>query len=97
MNRRLHSLPFAALRDMVSYKAAWNGIPSDDVDPEYTSQQCPRTECQHTSRSNRCDILSAVNGGASHKRRLAGLGDLRSNIPEGMLAVPRYRYPYPPS
>ena len=43
------------------------------------------------------DILSAVNGGASHKRRLAGLGDLRFNIPEGMLAVPRYRYPYPPS
>ncbi|MFA9428390.1 RNA-guided endonuclease TnpB family protein [Natronorubrum sp. A-ect3] len=53
MNRRLHSLPFAALRDMVSYKAAWNSIPSDDVDPEYTSQRCPCTECQHTSRSNR--------------------------------------------
>jgi len=53
MNRRLHSLPFAALRDMVSYKAAWMGIPSDDVDPEYTSQRCPRTECQHTERANR--------------------------------------------
>lgn len=53
MNRRLHSLPFAALREMVSYKAAWNGIPSDEVDPEYTSQRCPRTECQHTERANR--------------------------------------------
>ncbi|ADD07642.1 transposase, IS605 OrfB family (plasmid) [Natrialba magadii ATCC 43099] len=53
MNRRLHSLPFAALREMVSYKASWRGIPSDEVDPEYTSQRCPRTECQHTSRSNR--------------------------------------------
>lgn len=53
MNRRLHSLPFAALRDMVTYKAAWNGIPSDEVDPAYTSQRCPRTECLHTGRANR--------------------------------------------
>ena len=53
MNRRLHSLPFATLQEMVSYKAAWDGIPSDDVDPEYTSQRCPRTECQHTARANR--------------------------------------------
>lgn len=53
MNRRLHSLPFAALRDMVTYKAAWMGIPSDEVDPAYTSQRCPRTECLHTERGNR--------------------------------------------
>lgn len=53
MNRRLHSLPFAALRKMMTYKAAWNGIPSDDVDPEYTSQRCPRTECLHTTQANR--------------------------------------------
>ena len=53
MNRRLHSLPFTALQEMVSYKPAWNGIPSDEVDPEYTSQRCPRTECQHTERANR--------------------------------------------
>ncbi|QSG09363.1 transposase [Halapricum desulfuricans] len=53
MNRRLHSLPFAALQEMVSYKAAWSGIPTDKADPEYTSQRCPRTECQHTERANR--------------------------------------------
>jgi putative transposase len=53
MNRRLHSLPFAALQEMVSYKAAWEGVPSDEVDPEYTSQRCPKTECQHTERANR--------------------------------------------
>jgi transposase, IS605 OrfB family, central region len=51
MNRRLHSLPFAKLRDFISYKAAWCGIPSDGVDPEYTSQQCPL--CGHTERANR--------------------------------------------
>ena len=53
MNRRLHSLPFAKLREMVTYKAAWNGIPADDVNPEYTSQRCPKTDCQHTARANR--------------------------------------------
>jgi IS605 OrfB family transposase len=53
MNRRLHSLPFAALQNLVSYKAAWLGIPTDAVDPEYTSQRCPRTACQHTERANR--------------------------------------------
>jgi len=53
MNRRLHSLPFAALQTMVSYKAAWNGVASDKVNPEYTSQRCPRTECQHAERANR--------------------------------------------
>lgn len=53
MNRRLHSLPFNALQEMVSYKAAWEGIPSDNVDPEYTSQRCPRTDCRHTERANR--------------------------------------------
>lgn len=53
MNRRLHSLPFKAIQEMVSYKAAWEGIPSDNVDPEYTSQRCPRTDCLHTERANR--------------------------------------------
>lgn len=53
INRRLHSLPFAKLREMVSYKAAWMGFPSDAVDPEYTSQRCPRTACRHTERENR--------------------------------------------
>jgi len=53
MNRRLHSLPFAALREMVTYKAAWQGVPSDDVNPEYTSQRCPRTGCLHIERANR--------------------------------------------
>ncbi|MFT4963423.1 MAG: transposase [Halobacteriales archaeon] len=44
MNRRMHSLSFAALQKMVSYKTAWNEIPLGDVDPAYTSQLCQRTE-----------------------------------------------------
>ncbi|MDQ2049122.1 transposase [Natronolimnohabitans sp. A-GB9] len=53
MNRRLHSLPFNKLRNFISYKAAWNGIPSQIVDPEYTSQRCPCTDCLHKVRANR--------------------------------------------
>jgi len=40
MNRRLHSLPFHKLRSFVAYKAAFEEIPSDDIDPAYTSQTC---------------------------------------------------------
>ncbi len=53
MNRRLHCLPFAHLRKFITYKAAWCGIPTDDVDPAYTSQRCTRTSCEHTERANR--------------------------------------------
>ena len=52
MNRRLHSLPFQKIRSFVAYKAAFEGIPSDDIDPAYTSQTCSFTGCEHTSRSN---------------------------------------------
>jgi len=53
MNRRLHSLPFRKLREFITYKAAFRGIPSDEINPEYTSQECSLTECGHTTRSNR--------------------------------------------
>ena len=53
MNRRLHSLPFHKLRSFVAYKAAFEGIPSDDIDPAYTSQTCAFTGCEYTARSNR--------------------------------------------
>lgn len=40
-NRRLHSLPFSKIREMVSYKTARKSVSCDDVAPEYTSQRCP--------------------------------------------------------
>ena len=82
MNRRLHSLPFAALQNMVSYKPARDGIPSDEGDPEYTSQRCSRTECQHTERANRnkkrfncqqCDFQD-------HADRKAAVGGVRCAV-----------------
>ncbi len=51
MNRRLHHLPFRALQYYTSYKAAFDGVPTAWIDPEYTSQQCPM--CGHTERANR--------------------------------------------
>ncbi|MFC7072634.1 zinc ribbon domain-containing protein [Halovenus rubra] len=38
------------------HTTSWYGIPSDDVELKYTSQQCPL--CGHTKRANR------------HKKRL---------------------------
>jgi IS605 OrfB family transposase len=51
MNRRLHHLPFRALQYYTSYKAAFEGIPTGWINPEYTSQRCPM--CGHTERANR--------------------------------------------
>jgi putative transposase len=51
MNRRLHHLPFRALQYYTSYKAAFKGIPTAWINPEYTSQRCPM--CRHTERANR--------------------------------------------
>ena len=51
MNRRLQHLPFRALQFYTSYKAAFKGIPTDWIDPAYTSQRCPT--CGHTERANR--------------------------------------------
>ncbi|MFA9504892.1 RNA-guided endonuclease InsQ/TnpB family protein [Natrinema sp. H-ect1] len=53
MNRRLHSLPFRKLREFITYKAAFQGIPSEEINPEYTSQACSLTTCEHTTRANR--------------------------------------------
>ena len=53
MNRRLHSIPFRKVREFITYKAAFAGIPAIDVNPEYTSQSCALTNCGHTVRENR--------------------------------------------
>lgn len=51
MNRRLHHLPFNLIQSFVSYKAAFEGIPTAWINPEYTSQRCPM--CGHTEKANR--------------------------------------------
>jgi IS605 OrfB family transposase len=47
MNHRLHSLPFAKLRDFITYKAAWEEIPSDDVDPSTPASNAQFVVTQH--------------------------------------------------
>lgn len=53
MNQRIHRIPFGALQSYTTYKAAFSGIPTMRIDPEYTSQMCAITDCEHTTRSNR--------------------------------------------
>ena len=90
MNRRLHSLPFQKLRSFVAYKAAFEGIPSDDIDPAYTSQTCSCTGCEYTSKSNRRRKRFTCNacGRQDHADRNAavniakkGLRKLNRNVP----------------
>ena len=88
MNRRLHSLPFAQLQNFVSYKAAWSGIPSEKIDPEYTSQEC--VDCGHTTRSNRqgkrfqcvhCGFQDHADRKAALLISAKGLEKLNRNVP----------------
>ena len=49
--RRQHSWGFYQLKQFILYKAAVAGIPVVEIDPAYTSQECP--VCHHIARSNR--------------------------------------------
>lgn len=53
MNRRLHHLLFYSLQQYTSYKAGFQGIPIGKINPEYTSQACSLTNCEHTEKANR--------------------------------------------
>lgn len=88
MNKRLHSLPFALLQEFVSYKAAWSGIPTEKVNPEYTSQEC--ISCEFTDRSNRrgkrfkctsCGFQDHADRKAALSISARGLEELDRNVP----------------
>jgi putative transposase len=46
-----HSWAFFQLRQYITYKAAWAGVPVHAVDPRNTSRTCP--ECGYCSKDNR--------------------------------------------
>ena len=46
-----HSWAFFQLRQYITYKAAWAGVPVHPVDPRNTSRTCP--ECGYCSKDNR--------------------------------------------
>jgi IS605 OrfB family transposase len=48
---RHHSWAFYQLRQFVTYKAVWAGVPVEFVDARYTSRTCP--ECRHEEKANR--------------------------------------------
>ena len=49
--RRMHSWPFASLKEKIAYKAEERGCTVVAVDPRHTSQRC--SCCGHTARNNR--------------------------------------------
>ena len=63
MNRRLHRLPFRALQDQIEHKAAWNEIPTFEVDACSNSQTCSccgergtRRNGRFTCRNDECSL-----------------------------------------
>lgn len=52
--RALHLWPFGKLQDMIEYKALELGLPTNFIEPEYTSQSC--NECDHVDEDNRSEI-----------------------------------------
>jgi putative transposase len=89
MNLRLHHLPFRVIQFYTSYKAAFEGIPTAWIDPEYTSQRCPM--CTHTERGNRkrkrfkcrsCEHQDHADRNASVNIAMKGIKEhLRWNVP----------------
>jgi putative transposase len=49
--RRMHSWPFASLKEKIAYKAEERGCTVVAVDPQHTSQTC--SCCGHRARTNR--------------------------------------------
>jgi IS605 OrfB family transposase len=98
MNRRLHHLPFRALQSYTSYKAAFEGIPTAWIPPEYTSQRCPM--CGHTERANRnkkrfrcrqCSHQDHADRGASVNIAMNGVQDHQDwNVP-ALNSLPQVR------
>ncbi|WP_353633809.1 transposase [Halobacterium sp. NMX12-1] len=97
MNRRLHHLPFRALQHYTSYKAAFEGIPTAWINPEYTSQRCPM--CGHTERANRhkkrfkcrdCGHQDHSDRGASVNIAVKGSKKLDWNVP-ALNSLPQVR------
>lgn len=62
MNRRLHTLPFRQLQQLIEYKALWQGIPVAYVKAKDTSKTCHR--CEGVKRIEgevyRCSVCGMV-------------------------------------
>jgi len=63
---------FKRLQRMIEYKALWSGIPIVYIQPQYTSQVCPKClstnkrvksdyKCKHCGYENNADLVGAIN------------------------------------
>lgn len=69
--RRQHSWGFYQLKEFILYKAIIAGVPVVEIDPAYTSQECP--VCHHIARSNRPTRDSFVCGLCGHADHIAAM------------------------
>jgi len=94
MNRRLHSWNFAKLGKYIKYKAEWDGILVQKIDPEHTSQTCPvcgntekknkngrRFKCQDCGHQDHRDRNASLNIGLKGMKKLLGNVPSLKNFP----------------
>ena len=69
-----HSWAFFQLREYITYKAAWAGVPVRLVDPRNTSRTCSRCgHCEKANRKNQADFLCQRCGFAANADENAAL------------------------
>jgi len=90
MNRRLHTMPFRQLQQLIEYKALWQGIPVAYVNAKDTSRTCHR--CGNIKKTlngevYRCSVCGMVysrdlNASINIAKRLLGQEAKRKSKPK---------------
>jgi len=88
-NATFHSWAFRKLQEMIEYKCLEKGIPVVYVEPEYTSQRCPR--CGTIDRRNRRSqaLFRCISCGYQHNADYVASVNLRKLAFGGWAAVNR--------
>ncbi|WP_456487812.1 RNA-guided endonuclease InsQ/TnpB family protein [Candidatus Alkanophaga liquidiphilum] len=85
MNRRLHKIPYAMIQKFIEYKALWEGILVEKVDPRNTSHTCPVCGERGVRRKRlfmcSCGLQDHADRVASVNIAKRGLMYLKENVP----------------
>ncbi len=85
MNRRLHKIPYVMIQNYIEYKAMWDGILVEKVDPRDTSHRCPLCEGRGVRRKRlfkcKCGLQDHADRVASVNIAKRGYTYLRENVP----------------
>ncbi|RLG38354.1 MAG: transposase [Candidatus Alkanophagales archaeon] len=85
MNRRLHKIPYAMIQSFIEYKALWDDVLVERVDPRNTSHRCPLCGGRGVRRKRlfkcSCGLQDHADRIASLNIALRGYTYLKENVP----------------